>query len=179
MSTFTALGIRKDYIQGLHELGIKVPSEIQENAIPILLKSKTDLVGLAQTGTGKTAAFGLPILQKIDVTKDEIQALILSPTRELVQQIKKQLFKYTKYADDKIFLEAVYGGEKIDIQIKKLKRTTHIVLATPGRLVDLIERGDIDISNIHTLVLDEADEMLSMGFKQDLNRILKFTTGER
>ena len=179
MSTFTALGIRKDYIQGLNELGIKVPSEIQEKAIPILLKSQTDFVGLAQTGTGKTAAFGLPILQKVDATKDEIEALILSPTRELVQQIKKQLFKYTKYADDKIFLEAVYGGEKIDIQIKKLKRTTHVVVATPGRLVDLIERGAIDVRNIHTLVLDEADEMLSMGFKQDLNRILKFTTGAR
>ncbi len=179
MSTFTALGIQKEYIQGLKELGIKVPSEIQEKAIPILLNSKVDFVGLAQTGTGKTAAFGLPILHHIDTSKDEIQALILSPTRELVQQIKKQLFKYTKYCSEKIFLEAVFGGEKIDIQIGKLKRTTHVVVATPGRLVDLIERGEIDISNIKTLVLDEADEMLSMGFKQDLNRILKFTTGER
>ena len=179
MSTFSALGIRKEYIQGLNELGIKIPSEIQENAIPILIKNNTDFVGLAQTGTGKTAAFGLPILHNIVTEKDEIQALILSPTRELVQQIKKQLFKFTKYCEDKIFLEAIFGGEKIDIQINKLKRTTHVVVATPGRLVDLIERGDIDISNIKTLVLDEADEMLSMGFKQDLNRILKFTTGER
>ena len=179
MSTFSALGIRKEFLQGLKELGISSPSEIQEKSIPLLLKSKTDFVGLAQTGTGKTAAFGLPILQQIDPHKDQIQALILSPTRELVQQIKKQLFKYTKYCEDKIFLEAVFGGEKIDIQINKLKRTTHIVVATPGRLVDLIERGDIDISHITTLVLDEADEMLSMGFKQDLNRILKFTTGER
>jgi len=179
MSTFSALGIHKEYIQGLKELGIKTPSQIQEKAIPILLNSKTDFVGLAQTGTGKTAAFGLPILHHVDANKDEIQALILSPTRELVQQIKKQLFKFTKYCSDKIFLEAVYGGEKIDIQIHKLKRKTHVVIATPGRLVDLIERGEIDISNIKTLVLDEADEMLSMGFKQDLNRILKFTTGER
>ena len=179
MSTFLDLGIQKEYIKGLNELGIKIPSEIQEKAIPILLNSKTDFVGLAQTGTGKTAAFGLPILQNIDAKKDEIQALILSPTRELVQQIKKQLFKYTKYCNDKIFLEAVFGGEKIDIQIKNLQRTTHVVIATPGRLVDLIERGEIDISNIKTLVLDEADEMLSMGFKQDLNRILKFTTGQR
>ncbi len=179
MSTFIELGIRKEYIKGLKELGIMIPTEIQEKSIPILLKSKTDFVGLAQTGTGKTAAYGLPILHHIDVSKPEIQALILSPTRELVQQIKKQLFKFTKYVDQKIFVEGIYGGEKIDIQIKALKRTTHIVVATPGRLIDMIERGDVNIKNINTLVLDEADEMLSMGFKQDLNRILKFTSGSR
>ncbi|MFT5791639.1 MAG: ATP-dependent RNA helicase DeaD, partial [Saprospiraceae bacterium] len=173
MSTFIELGIRKEFIEGLKELGIKEPTEIQEKAIPILLQSETDFVGLAQTGTGKTAAYGLPILHHIDTSKPEIQALILSPTRELVQQIKKQLFKFTKYVDEKIFVEGIYGGEKIDIQIKALKRTTHVVVATPGRLIDMIERGDVDIKNIKTLVLDEADEMLSMGFKQDLNRILK------
>ncbi|QNM86319.1 DEAD/DEAH box helicase [Polaribacter pectinis] len=176
MSTFSALGITKEYIQSIKELGIYKPSEIQEKAIPILLKGKTDFIGLAQTGTGKTAAFGLPILNNIDATSDNIQALILSPTRELVQQIKKQLFKFTKYNEEKIFVEAVFGGEKIDRQIGNLKRTTHVVVATPGRLIDLIERGDIDISHVKTVVLDEADEMLSMGFKQDLNRILKFTT---
>ncbi len=179
MSTFIELGIRKEFIEGLKELGIKEPTEIQEKTIPILLQSETDFVGLAQTGTGKTAAYGLPILHHIDTSKPEIQALILSPTRELVQQIKKQLFKFTKYVDEKIFVEGIYGGEKIDIQIKALKRTTHVVVATPGRLIDMIERGDVDIKNIKTLVLDEADEMLSMGFKQDLNRILKFTTGSR
>ncbi|TVZ55020.1 ATP-dependent RNA helicase DeaD [Lutibacter sp. Hel_I_33_5] len=178
MSTFSALGINKDYIKSIKELGISTPSEIQEKAIPVLLNTKTDFIGLAQTGTGKTAAFGLPILHHIDDKKDEIQALILSPTRELVQQIKKQLFKFTKYVDTKIFVEAVYGGEKIDRQINNLKRTTHVVVATPGRLIDLIERGEIDIKNIKNLVLDEADEMLSMGFKQDLNRILKYTTSE-
>tara|TARA_R110002072_G_scaffold257624_2_gene416334 strand:+ start:479 stop:1600 length:1122 start_codon:yes stop_codon:yes gene_type:complete len=176
MSTFAALGIRKEYIQSIKEIGISKPSEIQEKAIPILLNSKTDFIGLAQTGTGKTAAFGLPVLHQIDANSPHIQALILSPTRELVQQIKKQLFKFTKYVDEKIFLEAVFGGEKIDRQISNLKRTTHIVVATPGRLIDLIERGDIDISHVNTVILDEADEMLSMGFKQDLNRILKFTT---
>ncbi|ARV05856.1 DEAD/DEAH box helicase [Polaribacter sp. SA4-10] len=176
MSTFSALGISQEYIKSIKELGISTPSEIQEKGIPILLNSKTDFIGLAQTGTGKTAAFGLPILHHIDSTSDHIQALILSPTRELVQQIKKQLFKFTKYNEDKIFIEAVFGGEKIDRQIGNLKRTTHIVVATPGRLIDLIERGDIDISHVKTVVLDEADEMLSMGFKQDLNRILKFTT---
>ena len=179
MATFKDLGVRKEYIQGLKELGIKVPTEIQENVIPTLLKSKTDLIGLAQTGTGKTAAFGLPILHNIDSNSDKVQALILAPTRELAQQIKKQLFKFTKYTELKIFVEAVFGGEKIDRQINALKRTTHIIVATPGRLIDLIERGEIDLKNIHTLVLDEADEMLSMGFKQDLNRILKYTTGKR
>ena len=179
MSTFLELGIRKEYIQALKDLGINKPTEIQEKTIAILLKSKTDFVGLAQTGTGKTAAFGLPILHHINTKSPIIQTLIIAPTRELVQQIKKQLFKFTKYCDEKIFVEAVYGGEKIDKQIKALKRTTHIVVATPGRLIDLIERNEIDIKKISTLVLDEADEMLNMGFKQDLNRILKYTTGSR
>jgi len=179
MATFSALGIRKEYIEALKELGIKTPTEIQEKTIPILLNSKTDFIGLAQTGTGKTAAFGLPILHNINAALPYTQALILAPTRELVQQIKKQLFKFTKYSNDKIFVEGVYGGEKIDIQMKSLKRTTHIIVATPGRLLDLIERGEVDLKKISTLVLDEADEMLSMGFKQDLNRILKFTSGSR
>jgi ATP-dependent RNA helicase DeaD len=179
MTTFLNLGINKEYVKALKELGIKTPTHIQEQTIPILLNSKTDFIGLAQTGTGKTAAFGLPILHKIDASSNQIQALILAPTRELVQQIKKQLFKFTKYTDSKIFVEGVYGGEKIDRQISALKRTTHIVVATPGRLLDLIERNTIDIKNIKTLVLDEADEMLSMGFKEDLNKILKFTSGNR
>ena len=179
MSSFSELGIRKEYIKALKELNIKSPTEIQEQAIPILLETETDFIGLAQTGTGKTAAFGLPILHHINPNREEIQALIIAPTRELVQQIQKQLFKFTKYCDYKIFAEGVYGGEKIDRQIKNLQRTTHIVVATPGRLLDLIERGDIDIKNIKTLVLDEADEMLSMGFKEDLNKILKYTTGKR
>ncbi len=176
MSTFAALGIRKDYIKSIKEIGITTPTDIQEKAIPVLLKSPTDFIGLAQTGTGKTAAFGLPVLHHIDANSEHIQALILSPTRELVQQIKKQLFKFTKYVDERIFLEAVFGGEKIDRQMNNLKRTTHVVIATPGRLIDLIERGAVDISHVKTVILDEADEMLSMGFKQDLNRILKFTT---
>lgn len=179
MATFSALGVRKEYIEALKELGIKTPTEIQEKTIPVLLNTKTDFIGLAQTGTGKTAAFGLPILHNINSALPYTQALILAPTRELVQQIKKQLFKFTKYTDDKIFVEGVYGGEKIDIQMKSLKRTTHIIVATPGRLLDLIERGEVDLKKISTLVLDEADEMLSMGFKQDLNRILKFTSGSR
>ncbi|HAO14802.1 MAG TPA: DEAD/DEAH box helicase [Tenacibaculum sp.] len=179
MMTFRELGVRKDYVKGLYELGIKRPTQVQEESIPYLLGNNSDFIGLAQTGTGKTAAYEIPLLQKIDTSKDTIQALILSPTRELVQQIKKQLFKFTKYADDKIFLEAVYGGEKIERQIKNLKRTTHIVIATPGRLIDLIERGSVNLKDIGTLILDEADEMLSMGFKEELNRVLKYTSGKR
>ena len=179
MTTFSELGINKTYIKALKELNIVNPTEIQETAIPILLKSKTDLIGLAQTGTGKTAAFGLPVLNAIDINLSEVQALIIAPTRELVQQIKKQLFKFTKYSDHQIFVEGVYGGEKMDKQIKALTRTTHVVVATPGRLLDLVERGAVDISNVKILVLDEADEMLSMGFKEDLSKILKYNTKKR
>ncbi len=179
MRSFLDLGINKSYIQALKELNIIDPTEIQEKTIPILLGQSTDFVGLAQTGTGKTAAYGLPVLHHVDPAKNQIQALILAPTRELVQQIKKQLFKFTKFSESKIFVEGVYGGEKIDRQIKALKRTTHIVVATPGRLIDLIEKNAVDIKHINTLVLDEADEMLSMGFKQELNQILKTTTGNR
>lgn len=177
MASFSRLGVKENYIKGLVELGIKTPTDIQEKVIPVLLKSKTDLIGLAQTGTGKTAAFGLPMLHSIDPSKDTVQGLILSPTRELAQQIQKQLFKFTKHIDQKIFVEGVYGGQKIEIQMKALKRTTHIIVATPGRLVDLVERKAIKLSDVKTIVLDEADEMLSMGFKTDLNKILKYTSG--
>ena len=175
MSTFKELGIRNDLVKGLKELGIKTPTEIQSNVIPLLLANRTDLIGLAQTGTGKTAAFGLPILQQIDTDKPEVQALILAPTRELVQQIQKQLFKFTKYSESKIFAEGVYGGEKIDRQIQRLRRTTHIIVATPGRLIDLIDKKVINLQQVQTLVMDEADEMLSMGFKKELTTILSKT----
>lgn len=179
MPTFSELGVKKDFIKALKELNITTPTDIQEQTIPVLLKSSTDFIGLAQTGTGKTAAFGLPILQHIDSTSNNVQALILAPTRELVQQIKKQLFKFTKYSEEKIFAEGVYGGEKIEKQISLLRRTTHIIIATPGRLLDLIERGNVNIAHVKTLVLDEADEMLSMGFKEDLTKILKHNTSKR
>jgi ATP-dependent RNA helicase DeaD len=179
MTTFSELGIHKAYIKALKELNIVNPTEIQETVIPVLLETQTDLVGLAQTGTGKTAAFGLPLLNAIDADRSEVQGLIIAPTRELVQQIQKQLFKFTKYIDEKIFAEGVYGGEKMDRQIRALTRTTHIVVATPGRLLDLVERGAVDISKVKILVLDEADEMLSMGFKEDLRKILKYNTNKR
>lgn len=176
--TFPQLGISEDLNKGLKELGIKTPTKIQEQAIPILLEGNNDLIGKAQTGTGKTAAFGLPLLMNIDPNKKLTQGLILAPTRELAQQIAKQLFKFTKYSD-KIFTEAVYGGEKIDRQIQRLQRTTHIVVATPGRLVDLIKRKAVDIRYIKTIILDEADEMLSMGFKKELEFILKTINEQR
>lgn len=179
MKTFRDLGLTGEYIKALKEIGIKTPTEIQEKSIPVLLQSKTDFIGLAQTGTGKTAAYGLPILNSVNASKAVVQGLILSPTRELVQQIKKQLFKFTKYSDEKIFVEAVYGGEKIDIQINRLQRPTHIIVATPGRLIDLIEKNAINLRSIQTIVLDEADEMLSMGFKKELDTILNYTSGSR
>jgi ATP-dependent RNA helicase DeaD len=173
MENFKELGIKSEFIKGLNDLGIINPTEIQRQVIPLLLEDNTDLVGLAQTGTGKTAAFGLPLLHKIDHKKDCIQALILCPTRELGKQVAKQLFRYTKYSE-KIFTESVYGGEKIDKQIANLKRTTHIVVATPGRLIDLVSKKALDLTRVKTVVLDECDEMLSMGFKKELDEILKF-----
>ena len=179
MATFSELGISGAYIKALKELNIVNPTKIQEEVIPKLLEIDTDLIGLAQTGTGKTAAFGLPLLISIDPKIPEVQGLIIAPTRELVQQIKKQLFKFTKYTEEKIFVEGVYGGEKIERQMKALTRPTHIVVATPGRLLDLIERRAVNISKVNTLILDEADEMLSMGFKEDLTAILKYNTYKR
>ncbi len=176
--TFEQLGVSENLIKGLKEMGIIEPTKIQQAAIPILSQGNVDFIGQAPTGTGKTAAFGLPLLAKIDPDENVVQALILSPTRELGQQIAKQLFKFTKYSD-KIFTEAVYGGEKIDIQIARLNRPTQIVVATPGRLIDLLERKAVDISTIKTLVMDEADEMLSMGFKKELTSILGKTQGSR
>ncbi|MFN6946360.1 MAG: DEAD/DEAH box helicase [Cytophagaceae bacterium] len=176
--TFADLGIHSTFIQALSELSIQEPTEIQVKAIPVLLKQDEDLIAQAQTGTGKTAAFGLPLLHKIDPLNPKVQALVLCPTRELGQQIAKQLFKFTKFSS-KIFIEAVYGGAPIDLQIKALDRPTHIVVATPGRLIDLLDRKAIDLSDVKYVVLDEADEMLSMGFREDLDTILKTTAGQR
>ncbi len=179
LKTFSELGISGTFIKALEEISIITPTEIQQKALPVLIEKETDFIGQAQTGTGKTAAYGLPILQSINPDKNIVQALILSPTRELGQQIAKQLFKFTKYIPKKIFIESVYGGAHIDEQIRSLKRPTHIVVATPGRLCDLLQRKAIDLSFIKTLVLDEADEMLSMGFKKELDTILEYTAGNR
>jgi ATP-dependent RNA helicase DeaD len=168
---FKEIGINKNLVKGLSELGIVEPTEVQQQVIPQLLQSDMDVVVQAQTGTGKTAAFGLPILQRINRQDKHIQALILCPTRELGKQIAKQLFKFTKYSEP-IFTEAVYGGEHIEKQLIRLARTTHILVATPGRLVDLVNRKAVDLSGVNTIVLDEADEMLTLGFKIDLEHIL-------
>lgn len=176
MATFSELGVSKELIQGLKEFGIKNPTEIQERSIPYLLEQGKDFVGQAQTGTGKTAAFGLPILQRVDPSKSQIQALIIAPTRELGQQIAKHLFKYTKYLKKKVFIESVYGGEIITRQMERLKRPTQVVVATPGRLMDLVNRKAIDLRAVNTIILDEADEMLSMGFQPDIEKILAYPT---
>lgn len=178
MSTFKELGIPADLVKGLQELSIITPTEVQARSIPFLLKNGGDFCAQAQTGTGKTAAFGLPLLTKIDPKKTHIQGLIISPTRELAKQIGKQLFKYTKYSD-KIFVEVLAGGEPMEGQIARLKRPTHIVVATPGRLIDLIKKKALTLVNVKHLVLDEADEMLSMGFKKDLVTIFGLTRGRR
>lgn len=162
----------------MNEMGIHTPTKIQEEAIPSLINNSIDMVAQAQTGTGKTAAFGVPIIEQVNSNQKSIQAIILAPTRELCQQIGKQLFKFTKYTD-RIFIETVYGGAKIGDQIKRLERPTHIVVATPGRLIDLINKKAIDLSDVKIAVLDEADEMLSMGFKDDMFTILDTLSANR
>ncbi|WP_395740097.1 DEAD/DEAH box helicase [Prosthecobacter sp.] len=166
-------------LRALEELGIVNPTEVQQKAIPFLMENGGDLVAQAQTGTGKTAAFGLPLLTKVNPKHRDIQGLVLAPTRELAKQIGKQLFRFTKYAAQKTFVEVVCGGDKIDLQAEALQRPTHIVVATPGRLLDLIERDALTLEFVRYVVLDEADEMLSMGFKKQLTEILKLAAMRR
>jgi ATP-dependent RNA helicase DeaD len=174
MSTFKDLGLGKNVLKALHDLGYENPTPIQSKAIPQVLASKVDLKAFAQTGTGKTAAFSLPILELIDAADKNIQAIILSPTRELAVQIANNIEEFSKYLDD-IKVLAVYGGASIDDQIRKLKKGVQIIVGTPGRTVDLINRRALDLNAIQWMVLDEADEMLNMGFKDDLDAILKVT----
>ena len=171
MKNFEELGIGSGFIKGLAELNIIEPTDIQKKVIPVLLAGTKDIIAQAQTGTGKTAAYGLPLLEQMNTKNNAVQGLILCPTRELAKQVAKQLFKFTKYST-KVFTEAVYGGEHIDRQIVALKRPTHIIVATPGRLIDLVNRKAVDLNLVKTVVLDEADEMLSMGFKKELDDIL-------
>ena len=152
MQDFESLGLSPQILEGVKELGFVTPTPIQQEAIPHLLENSGDLVGLAQTGTGKTAAYGLPLLQNINPKNKVIQGVILCPTRELGQQVAKQLFRFTKYTD-KIFTEAVYGGAPIDKQIQNLKRPTHIIVATPGRLIDLVKRKAIKLEEVNVVVL--------------------------
>jgi len=170
--TFTDLGINDNIVQALQENRITAPTDIQLQAIPHILTSGQDLVAIAQTGTGKTAAFCLPILQTIDPKLAKIQALVLVPTRELGQQVAREFFLFSKHMP-RVFAEAVYGGTPIEDQIQKLKRATHVVVATPGRLLDLLDRNALSLQDLKYLVLDEADEMINMGFKSEIDQILE------
>ncbi len=169
--TFQDLGLEPMLLKAVTEMGFENPTPIQEQTIPQLQNTSTDMVALAQTGTGKTAAFGLPLLQKLDLNSKFTQALILAPTRELCVQISKDLINYSKYISG-LRVTAVYGGAPIMGQIRDVKAGSQVIVATPGRLIDMIERKAIDLSHVDIVVLDEADEMLNMGFKDDLDEIL-------
>ncbi|MHC5202314.1 DEAD/DEAH box helicase [Myroides sp. LJL119] len=178
MNNFEQLGLNESLLSAINDLGFTNPSEVQEKAIPLLLEKNTDIVALAQTGTGKTAAFGFPLIQKIDVSNKQTQGLILSPTRELCLQIANELKQYSKYVKG-LHTVAVYGGASISEQAREIKRGAHIIVATPGRMQDMINRGMVNIKHIDFCVLDEADEMLNMGFYDDIRNILADTPEEK
>jgi len=178
MKSFEELGLKECLLEAIKELGFETPMPVQEAVIPLLLEGNDDVVALAQTGTGKTAAYGLPLLQNIDVKDHATQALILCPTRELCLQIADDLNDYGKKMDG-LFVLPVYGGSSIRNQIQNLKKGVQIIVATPGRLIDLMERGIIDLSSVKNVVMDEADEMLNMGFSEDIDLILASVPEER
>ncbi|WP_420386837.1 DEAD/DEAH box helicase [Roseivirga sp.] len=179
MTNFKSLGLSPQLCEVLDQLGFETPTPIQQQAIPQLLQNNpTDFIGLAQTGTGKTAAFGLPLIDLIDLSNNHTQAIIMAPTRELGQQTAKQLQSFVTN-NAKLNVEVVYGGVDINRQIKALKRPTQIVVATPGRLLDLIKRKAVSLHAVEYVVLDEADEMLNMGFKEDIDEIISHTTDDR
>ena len=178
MNLFEQLGLDEPILRAITDMGFETPSEIQQKAIPTLLEDDTDMVALAQTGTGKTAAFGFPLLQLIDTDSKLTQGLILSPTRELCLQIASELKNYAKYLP-KVNVVAVYGGASIEEQARNLKKGAQIIVATPGRMQDMIRRNFVDISHINHCVLDEADEMLNMGFYEDITAILSHTPKEK
>lgn len=170
--TFEELGVCKPILDAIEEMGFVAPMPIQEAVVPFLLNENRDIIALAQTGTGKTAAYGIPLLQTIDVNRVEPQAVILCPTRELCLQISEDLKGFSKYID-KLFILPVYGGSSIESQIKSLKRGVHVIVATPGRLIDLMERKVADLKSVTHIILDEADEMLNMGFSESIDAILE------
>ncbi len=178
MTSFEDLGVRDDLLKGIKDMGFENPMPVQEKVIPSLLTGDHDLVALAQTGTGKTAAFGLPVIQRIDTERRVPQALILAPTRELCLQIAGDLADFSKYAPE-VKVLPVYGGSSIESQIRALREGVQIIVATPGRLIDLINRGVVKLNDVHTVVLDEADEMLNMGFVDSINDILSHVPEDR
>ena len=175
MALFSELGISRDTLRAVEKMGFEEATPIQSETIPLALQGG-DLIGQAQTGTGKTAAFGIPMIEKIDVKKDEIQGLIIAPTRELAIQVSEELYKIG--AGNRSRVLAVYGGQDITRQIRALKKRPHIIVGTPGRLLDHINRKTIRLNNVHTVVLDEADEMLNMGFIEDIESILSSVPDE-
>ena len=178
MNNFKNLGIEQKLIDSILELGFENPTPVQEKAIPLVLNDRSDLIALAQTGTGKTAAFGLPSIQQIDLKNKNIQTIVLCPTRELCIQISKDLISYSKFLKA-IKITPVYGGASIENQIKAIRKGTHIIVGTPGRTKDLIKRKVLNFKSVNRVILDEADEMLSMGFKDDLDFILDTTSENR
>ena len=172
MKTFEELGVCQEIRRAIEEMGFVQPMPVQEAVIPSLLESRQDTIALAQTGTGKTAAFGLPLLQRMDLSNRDTQALVLSPTRELCLQIADDLRDFSRYMDG-VHVEAVYGGAAIEQQIRALKKGAQIIVATPGRLIDLKNRGYAHLENVTNIVLDEADEMLNMGFSDAINEIFE------
>lgn len=179
MNNFSKLGLSQSVIEVLDKIGFDNPTPVQAKAIPMLLgNDPTDFIGLAQTGTGKTAAFGLPLIDLIDLEDPTTQAIVMAPTRELGQQTAQQLVSFSQN-NKALNVEVVYGGAPITSQIRALKRPTQIIVATPGRLIDLINRKAVNLENVRYVVLDEADEMLNMGFKEDIDEILSYTSGER
>lgn len=178
LKTFAELGVAEKFLRGIEEMGFVHPMPIQEMVIPHLLEKEGDVVGLAQTGTGKTAAFGLPVLQRIAISERVPQALIIAPTRELCLQIAGDLADFSKY-EDAIKIIPVYGGSSIESQIRSLRNGVQVIVATPGRLIDLIKRGVVKLENVHTVILDEADEMLNMGFLDDIDEILSHVPDDR
>ncbi len=178
MKTFEELGVSEEIRHAIEELGFEQPMPVQEAVIPYLLGNGNDVIALAQTGTGKTAAYGIPVLQKIDPTKKETQALILSPTRELCLQIADDISDFSKYIDG-LHVAAVYGGASIEMQSRQLRKGAQIIVATPGRLIDLMKRGVAKLDAVCNVVLDEADEMLNMGFSESINAIFEGVPSDR
>ncbi len=178
MNPFEELGISQNVLKAITELGFTTPTPIQEKSIPVLLEGETDFVGLAQTGTGKTAAFGLPLIELLDLSINQPQGLILCPTRELCLQITKDLQSFSKY-HGQINVTAIYGGASITEQLRSIRKGCQIIVATPGRMLDVINRGGVNFTEVRYLILDEADEMLNMGFQEDINSILSNTPKEK
>src|SRR5690606_35744687 len=178
MNTFQTLGLNEELLRAIADLGFETPSEVQEKAIPVLLEKDTDMVALAQTGTGKTAAFGFPLIQKINPKDRSTQALILSTKRELCLQITNVIKNYSKHVEG-VPTVTVYGGASITEQAKQVKKGAQIIVATTGRMLDMIRRRYVNITGIQYCVLDEADEMLNMGFYEDITSILSDTPDEK